>query len=89
MISAIFDLQVTPILPFKCQANGPFYSEDEVQNRFSRWQLWGHKLLAIFDLQVASMILIKFQVNWPFFSGKKGKIDFQDGHHLGFPNVTI
>ena len=40
MILAIFDLQVTPILPVKFQVNGPFYSGEEVKNRFSRWQLW-------------------------------------------------
>ena len=35
------------------------------------------------------MLPTKFQVNWPFSSKKKGKIDFQDGHHLGFPIETI
>ena len=40
IILAIFDLQVTPILPIKFRVNGPFYSGEEVQNRFSRWQLW-------------------------------------------------
>ena len=34
---AIFDLQVTQILPTKFQVNWPFSSE-EVQNRFPRWQ---------------------------------------------------
>ena len=29
----------TPILPIKFRVSGPFYS-GEVQNRFSRWQLW-------------------------------------------------
>ena len=42
----------------------------------SRWQLWGHKLLAIFDLQVTSMILTKFQVNWSFSSGEEGENRF-------------
>ena len=40
MILAVFYLQVTPILPIKFRITGPFYSEEEVQNRFSRWQLW-------------------------------------------------
>ena len=30
------------------------------------------------------MLPIKFPVNWPFISGEEAKIDFQDGHHLGF-----
>ena len=35
------------------------------------------------------MLHTKFRVNWPFSSEKKGKIDFQDGHQLGFPTGTI
>ena len=34
------------------------------------------------------MLPTKFRVNWPF-SSEEGKIDFQDGHHLGFPIGTI
>ena len=33
---AIFDLQVTQILPTKFQVNWPLGSEEEVQNRFPR-----------------------------------------------------
>ena len=40
MTLAIFDLQVTLILPIKFQVNGSLYSGEEVQNRFLRWQLW-------------------------------------------------
>ena len=40
MILAIFDLQVAPILPIKFQVNGPFYSGEKVENRFSKWKLW-------------------------------------------------
>ena len=47
------------------------------------------RILAIFDLQVSPMLPSKFRVNWPFGSGVKRKIDFQDGHHLGFPFWTI
>ena len=49
-------------------------------------------ILAIFDLQVTPMLPTKLRVNWPFGSGKKRKIDFQDGcygAHLGFPIRTI
>ena len=37
MILAIFDLQVTPMLPFKFPVNWPFCSGEEAKNRFSRW----------------------------------------------------
>ena len=39
-ILAIFDMQVTLILPTKFQANWPFGSGEEVQNRFSSRPLW-------------------------------------------------
>ena len=39
-ILAIFDLQVTPMLPTKFRVNSPFGSGKEVKNRFSRWQPW-------------------------------------------------
>ena len=35
---AIFDLQVTPMLPTKFQVNWPFTSGEEAKNRFSRWR---------------------------------------------------
>ena len=69
MISAIFDLQVTQILPTKFQVNWPFGSGGEAKNRFSRWPPWlGFliwRILAIFDLPVTLMLPTKFQVNWP------------------------
>ena len=39
-ILAIFDLQVTPMLPSKFGVNWPFGSGEEVKNRFSRWLPW-------------------------------------------------
>ena len=39
-ILAIFDLQVTPMLPSKFGVNWPFGSGEEVKNRFSRWRPW-------------------------------------------------
>ena len=39
-ILAIFDLQVTPILPSKFGVNWPFGSGEEAKNRFSRWRPW-------------------------------------------------
>ena len=35
------------------------------------------------------MLPTKFRVNWPFSSEEEGKIDFQDGRHLGFPICMI
>ena len=37
-VLAIFDLQVTKILPTKFPVNWPFSSKEEVQNRFLRQQ---------------------------------------------------
>ena len=39
-ILAIFDLQVTQMLPSKFGVNWPFGSGEEAKNRFSRWQPW-------------------------------------------------
>ena len=38
MILAIFDLQVTRMLPSNFGVNWPFGSGEEAKNRFSRWQ---------------------------------------------------
>ena len=40
MILAIFDLQVTQMLPTKFRVNWPFGSGEEAINRFSRWLPW-------------------------------------------------
>ena len=40
MILAIFDLQVTLMLPSKFGVNRPFGSGEEAKNRFSRWRPW-------------------------------------------------
>ena len=39
-ILAIFDLQVTLMLPTKFPVNWSFGSGEKVQNRFSKWRLW-------------------------------------------------
>ena len=39
-ILAIFDLQVTPMLPTKFGVNWPFGSGEEAKYRFSRWRPW-------------------------------------------------
>ena len=38
MIIAIFDLQVTLMLPTKFHVDWPFGSGEEAKNRFSKWQ---------------------------------------------------
>ena len=40
IILAIFNLQVTLMLPSKFEVNWSFSSEEEVKNRFSRWLPW-------------------------------------------------
>ena len=39
-ILAIFDLQVTLMVPSKFGVNWPFGSGEEAKNRFSRWMPW-------------------------------------------------
>ena len=78
------------MLPTKFQFNWSFGSGEKAKNRFSRWPpLWpswisDQKDLAISDLQVTLMLPTKFQLNCLFVQKQKGKIDFQDGHHLEF-----
>ena len=78
MILAIFDLQVTPMLPDKID------SGEEEKNRFSRWPPWWPSWISnlndfsCFDLQVTLMLHTKLQVSWPFSSG-------EHGGHLAFP----
>ena len=54
---AIFDLQVTAMLPTKFQVSWPFGSGEEAKNRFSRWPPPVGLILAIFDLQVILIFL--------------------------------
>ena len=61
-ILAIFNLQVTLMLPSKFGVKWPFSSGEEAKNWFSRWRPWRHlgfpigTILAIFDLQVTLML---------------------------------
>ena len=79
MILAIFDLQVTPMLPSKFGVNLPFGSgEVDFQDGGYGGHL-GHPIgtiLSIFDLQVTPMPPSKFGVNWPFGSGEEAKNRF-------------
>ena len=87
-ILAIFDLQVTLMLPSKFGVNWPFDSgEEAIQEKkrkidFQDGCHGGHlgfligTILAIFDLQVTLMHPSKFGVNWPFGSGEEAKNRF-------------
>ena len=70
--TAIFDLQVTPMLPTKFQVNWPFGSGEEEKNRFSRWPSWFRKISACFDIQVTLKLSTKFRVNRPWGIGGVG-----------------
>ena len=95
MILAVFDLQVTQMLPTKFWVNWPFGSGEEVKNRFSRWLPW--RPSSFYDRHDFSYFFI-YKSPWCFLPSlestglsvqeKKRKIDFQDGchgSHLGFP----
>ena len=80
MILAIFDLQVTLMLPSKFGVNWSFSSEAKID-----FQDGGHgshlgfqisTILVIFDVQVTQMLPSKFGVNWPFSSGGEAKNKF-------------
>ena len=79
---AIFDLQVTLMLPPKFQVNWLLGLGEEAKNRFSRWLPWRPSwiydgiILGIFDLQVTLMLPTKFRVNWPFGSEEEAKNRF-------------
>ena len=63
-ILAIFDLQVTLMLPTKFQISWPFISEEEVKNSFARWPPWWpswisyQNNISFFVLQVTLMLPI-------------------------------
>ena len=82
MILAIFDLQVTQMLPTKFRVNWPFGSGEEAKNRFSDGCHGAHlgfpigTILAIFDLQVTPMLPTKFGVNWLLGLGIEAKNRF-------------
>ena len=79
MVLAIFDLQVTLILPTKVLVSWPFGSGEEAKNSFSICQHSGYlgfsigTILAIFDRQVTLILPTKYRVNWPFGEGVQNK----------------
>ena len=74
----------------------PFGSGEKVQNRFSKWTPWPqfgisyrNDLSYFFIYKSPLCVLPSFESTGLSVQKKKGKIDFQDGHHLGFPIGTI
>ena len=98
MILAIFDLQVTLMLPTKFGVNWPFGSGEEEKIDFQDGSHGGHlgvligTILATFDLRVTLMLPTKFRVNWHLGLGEKAKNIFSKwlphGGHLGFTIST-
>ena len=86
---AIFDLQVTPMLPTKFRVDSPFGSE-EAKNRFSRWPprrlpwISNRNNFSYFFIYVIPMLPTKFRVNWPFGSGEEAKNIFKMAASLDF-----
>ena len=80
MILAIFDLQVTLMLPTKFHFNWPFGSgkETDFQDgcQGSHLEFLIRTILAIFDLQVTLILSTKFRVNRHFGSGEEAKNQF-------------
>ena len=98
MILAIFDLQVTQLLPTNFRVNWPFGSGEEVKNRFSRWLPWRPSWFydrhdfSYFWSTSPRCFLPSLESTDLSVQEKKQKIDFQDGchgSHLGFPIGTI
>ena len=83
MILAIFDLQVTQILPISSlESTGLSVQEKKRKIDFQDGCHGAYPgfmigtILAIFDLQVTPMLPSKFGVNWPFGSGEEANNRF-------------
>ena len=91
--SSLFYQQVTPMLPTKFGVSWPFYSGEEVKNRFLRWQpSWiSHRNNFSYVLstshpeasyQVSSQLAFQFR-------RRSETTDFKHGGHLGLLIGTI
>ena len=82
MILAIFDLQVTLMLPSKFESIGLSAQEMKWQIDFQDYGHGGHlgypigMILAFFDLQVTHMLSTDFRVNWHLGLGEEAKNRF-------------
>ena len=98
-ILAIFDLQVTPMLPSKFGVNWPFGLGEEANKRFPRWLPWlpswtsdQNDFSYFWSIKSPQCFLLCLESICFWVKEKKQKIDFQDGCHggnLGFPISTI
>ena len=77
MILAIFDLQVSLMLPTESQVSWPFGQGDHLGFPIGT-------ILAIFNLQVTPMLPDKTEVNWPFGSGEEAENRFSTAAILDF-----
>ena len=66
MILAIFDLQVTLILPIKFQLNWPSIQEMKFKIAFQDGNCGSH---LVFPIGIMLAVSYQVQVNWPFGSG--------------------
>ena len=85
---AIFDLQVTSILPMKFQVHWPFCWGEKNQNRFSKWLLWQLSWIFVWNDLSYSWSTSGRDTFYQDFGQlafwvreKNFKIDFQDGSH--------
>ena len=94
-ILAIFDLQVTRMLPTRFGVNWLLGSGEEAKNRFLRWLTWRpswisdrHDFSYFFIYKSPQCFLPDLESIGCWVQEKTRKIDFQDGchgGHLGFP----
>ena len=85
-ILATADLQVTSILPMNFESIALLVPEKKFKIDFQDFGIFYQNDLSNFPSTSPNpMLPTKFWVNWPFSSGEAAKkINFQDGHHLGF-----
>ena len=73
MILALFDVQVTLMLPTKLESTGLSVQEKKRKIDFQDGSHGGQNDFSYFDLLVTPMLPIKFQVHWPSVSGEGAK----------------
>ena len=95
MILGTVDLQVTLILPMNfSQLTFWFKRNSSIQTfkgdvMVAIWDFLTQRFELFFIYKLSRYFLPCFQSTGLSVQKKKGKIDFQDGHHLGFPIGTI
>ena len=93
-ILAIFELQVSPMLPTKFQVNWPFSSGGEA-NKSLRWRPWRPSWISVrndftyFLIYKSPRCFLQFQVDWTFSLGEEMTNRFSRCGHLEFSIITI